>query len=144
VSQNLIEKELIAIRKKHTLSLQHLCTCKRKSVTATFWPSDKYTIPYLVGWNTSRPGKPLCDDENCAKQSKCNNTIHAEHKIIQDAAKHGIILSGGILTVSLSPCYDCVCDIIATGIRRVEWLEEYRITDHLHLLEEYGIECQMI
>lgn len=65
---------------------------------------------------------------------------HAERNAMDFAGKHGISLEGATMYVTLEPCVECAKSIITTGIKRVVFLEEYRIKDGVPFLREAGIE----
>lgn len=51
--------------------------------------------------------------------------VHAEMTAIIDAARRGVAVDGHSLYVTTFPCHNCAKHIIATGIRRVVYLEPY-------------------
>jgi cytidine deaminase len=51
--------------------------------------------------------------------------VHAEMAAITDAARRGIALAGGILFTTTFPCHNCAKHIVASGIRRVVYIEPY-------------------
>lgn len=52
-------------------------------------------------------------------------SIHAEEAAICDAALRGISVKGGTLYCSTFPCHMCTKEIIASGIKRVVYIEPY-------------------
>ena len=73
-----------------------------------------------------------------------SEVIHAEMNAILFAAKNGQSTNDCILYVTLSPCVECAKAIIQSGIIKVYYIEPYRDTGGLDLLEFVGIECVQI
>lgn len=67
----------------------------------------------------------------CLKQSQINDlteygrVVHAEMLTICDAARLGKPLSGALLYVTTFPCHNCTKHILASGIKRVIFMEPY-------------------
>jgi dCMP deaminase len=55
--------------------------------------------------------------------------IHAEQNAICFAAKHGISTNNATLYCSLEPCDTCLKVIIACGIKKIYYLNDYDLTD---------------
>ena len=70
--------------------------------------------------------------------------LHAEANAITKLAKSNNSSIGATLYVTLSPCIECAKLMIQSGITRVVYIEKYRITDGLELLERAGIEVVQI
>jgi deoxycytidylate deaminase len=51
--------------------------------------------------------------------------IHAEMSAISDAARRGISLQDGVIYVTTFPCHLCAKHIVASGIKRLVYLEPY-------------------
>lgn len=89
------------------------------------------------GWN----GTPHGFDNNC--EDKDGNTIpeviHSEVNCIAKIAKNGSSSDGATMYITLSPCFDCAKLLIASGIKRLVYLEEYRILDSLEMLKKANI-----
>ena len=91
----------------------------------------------------------FCEQEHC---EGCDNkgmvtkpyVLHAEANAITKLAKSGNSSDGATLYVTLSPCIECAKLMIQSGIVRVVYIEKYRITDGLDLLERAGIEVVQI
>ena len=71
------------------------------------------------------------DDPNGLAESKVmdllefGRIIHAEMSAISDAARKGVPVEGATLFCTTFPCHLCAKDIVATGIKRVVFLEPY-------------------
>lgn len=70
--------------------------------------------------------------------------LHAESNAITKLAKHGVSSDGATLYVTLSPCLECSKLIVQSGIKRVVYQEEYRITTGIELLKKAKIEVEQI
>jgi dCMP deaminase len=53
-------------------------------------------------------------------------TIHAEANAIIQAAKNGVMIDGGAVYVTASPCWNCFKQLANAGIRRIVYGEFYR------------------
>lgn len=90
-----------------------------------------------------------CEQEHC---EGCKNietftkpyVLHAEANAITKLAKSNNSSVGATLYVTLSPCIECAKLMIQSGIVRVVYIEKYRITDGIDLLERAGIEVVQI
>ena len=51
--------------------------------------------------------------------------IHAEMSAISDAARKGVAIQGATLYSTTFPCHLCAKHIVASGIKRVVYLEPY-------------------
>lgn len=65
--------------------------------------------------------------------------IHAEVNAVLKAAKEGVSCYGSTVYVTLAPCVSCSAMLINAGISRLVYLEQYRKTEGLELLEKAGI-----
>ncbi len=52
-------------------------------------------------------------------------SVHAEMAAIMDAAKRGIAVEGCTLYTTTFPCHNCAKHIVASGVRRVVYVEPY-------------------
>jgi dCMP deaminase len=123
-------------------------TCIRKKVGAILVKENRIIS---IGYNGVLPGKKHCEDlfksrvmdkqfYNQHNEFSRLNEVHAEQNCIAYAAKHGIKTEGSNLYVTISPCKDCSKIIIASGIKKVVYLEYYdREPEGIQLLEENNI-----
>ena len=109
--------------------------CKRRQVGALL-VKDRMIIS--DGFNGTPSGfENICEDENGVTKPY---VLHAEANAITKVAKSGNNSDGSTLYVTSSPCLECSKLIIQSGIRRVVYQEEYRLTDGIDLLRRAGIE----
>lgn len=69
----------------------------------------------------------------------CTRSLHAETNAIAFAARAGVSVEGCTMYCSMSPCINCAKVIVNSGIKELKYLEEYRDTSGLELLEKAGI-----
>jgi dCMP deaminase len=98
-------------------------TCDRRHVGAIL-VRDKRIL--TTGYNGSPPGQPHCTDVGCLMlDGHCVRTIHAEQNAIVQAAIHGIDVRGSTCYVTSAPCIHCSKQLIAAGIQRIVYQDEY-------------------
>ena len=113
--------------------------CKRRQVGALI---VKDSMIISDGYNGTPSGfENECEDENGDSRP---NVLHAEANAITKVAKSNNSSDGATLYITASPCMDCAKLIIQSGIKRIVYAEEYRMTEGLDLLEEAGIEIVKI
>lgn len=76
---------------------------------------------------------------DCAADSPCDATVHAEANAIAFAARYGTPTLGATLYTTTSPCRQCAKLIINAGLDRVVYGEPYRDTSGLDLLALAGV-----
>ena len=110
--------------------------CKRRQVGALI-VQDRMIIS--DGYNGTPSGfENVCEDENGITKPY---VLHAEANAISKVAKSGNSSEGATLYVTASPCMECAKLIIQAGIKRVVYMDEYRLLDGIELLRRAGIEC---
>lgn len=121
------------IKMAHIWSENSYCT--RRQVGALI-VKDKMIIS--DGYNGTPTGFPnVCEDDN---NVSLPYVLHAEANAITKIARSGNNSDGATLYVTDSPCIECAKLIIQSGIRRVVYDREYRLTDGVDLLRQAGIE----
>ena len=111
--------------------------CKRRQVGAL---SVKDRMIISDGYNGTPSGfENKCEDETGATKPY---VLHAEANAITKVAKSGNSSEGATLYVTASPCIECAKLIIQSGIKRVVYRDEYRLTDGIDLLKIAGIEVE--
>jgi len=110
--------------------------CKRRKVGALL-VKDKMIIS--DGYNGTPSGfENICEEKHEDKTKAY--VLHAEANAITKVAKSNNSSEGATLYVTTSPCMECSKLIIQSGIKRVVFIEKYRITDGLDLLQRAEIE----
>ena len=113
--------------------------CKRRQVGALL-VKDRMIIS--DGYNGTPSGfENICEDENGVTKPY---VLHAEANAISKIAKSGNSADGATLYVTASPCMECATLIIQSGIRRVVYRDESRLTDGIDLLRRAGVEVEKI
>lgn len=100
-------------------------TCLRKQVGAVL-VLDRRVVS--VGYNGSPPGEAHCTDEGVGclmEHGHCVATVHAEVNAIAQAARHGTRVEGATAYVTIRPCPSCNKLLLAAGVSRVVWADEY-------------------
>ena len=121
------------IKMAHIWSENSYCT--RRQVGALI-VKDKMIIS--DGYNGTPTGFPnVCEDDN---NVSLPYVLHAEANAITKIARSGNNSDGATVYVTDSPCIECAKLIIQSGIRRVVYDREYRLTDGVNLLRQAGIE----
>ncbi len=112
--------------------------CKRRKVGALL-VKDRMIIS--DGYNGTPSGfENICEEDGVTKPY----VLHAEANAITKVAKSGNSSEGATLYVTASPCLDCSKLIIQSGIKRVVYRDEYRLTDGIDLLRRAGIEVERV
>ncbi len=113
--------------------------CKRRQVGALI-VKDRMIIS--DGYNGTPSGfENICEDETGATKPY---VLHAEANAITKVAKSGNSSEGATLYITASPCLECAKLIIQSGIKRVVYRDEYRLTDGVDLLKRAGIEVERV
>ena len=109
--------------------------CKRRQVGALI-VKDRMIIS--DGYNGTPSGfENVCEDENGLTKSY---VLHAEANAITKVAKSNNSSDGATLYITSAPCVECAKLIIQSGIIRVVYSDEYRVTDGIDLLKRANIE----
>jgi dCMP deaminase len=113
--------------------------CKRRQVGALI-VKDRMIIS--DGYNGTPSGfENECEDKNGNSKPY---VLHAEANAITKVAKSNNSSEGATLYITASPCMDCAKLIIQSGITRIVYADQYRMTEGLDLLEKAGIEIVKI
>lgn len=90
------------------------------------------------GYNGTPSGfENICEDENNVTKPY---VLHAEANAITKLARSNNNSDGSTIYITASPCIECAKLIIQSGIKRVVYGEQYRLTDGIDLLKCAGIE----
>lgn len=122
---------------------------------AKVWAANSYCVRRQVGalivkdrmiisdgYNGTPSGfENVCEDEEGKTKPY---VLHAEANAITKVAKSNNSSEGATLYVTAAPCLECSKLIIQAGIKRVVYMDSYRLTDGIDLLERAGIEVIQI
>ena len=112
--------------------------CKRRQVGALL---VKDNMIISDGYNGTPSGfENICEENGVTKPY----VLHAEANAISKVAKSGNSSEGATLYVTASPCIECSKLIIQSGIKRVVYKDEYRLTDGVDLLRKAGAEVAKV
>ena len=112
--------------------------CNRRKVGALL-VKDRMIIS--DGYNGTPSGfENVCEEDGVTKPY----VLYAEANAITKVAKSGNSSEGATLYVTASPCLECSKLIIQSGIKRVVYRDEYRLTDGIDLLRRAGIEVEKV
>lgn len=79
------------------------------------------------GYNGFLPGFP---HKSMVRDGHEQATVHAEQNAITDCAKRGVSCDGATAYITHYPCVICTRLLIAAGIKKIRYLEDYK-KDHL-------------
>ena len=122
---------------------------------AQIWAENSYCVRRKVGalvvkdnmiisdgYNGTPTGfENICEDETNVSKPY---VLHAEANAITKLARSSNSSDGATLYVTASPCIECAKLIIQSGIKRVIYTEQYRLTDGVDLLKRAGIEVKYL
>jgi dCMP deaminase len=122
---------------------------------ARIWSKNSYCIRRKVGalivkdqmiisdgYNGTPSGfENVCEDDNHETKAY---VLHAEANAITKVAKSNNSSDGATLYVTTSPCIECSKLIIQSGIRRVVFVDYYRVNSGIDLLRRAGIEVLQV
>lgn len=69
------------------------------------------------------------------------NVIHAELNCILKAAREGVSVINSTLYVTTAPCLVCATMLLAAGVKRVVYKNEYRDMSGVDMLLSVGVDC---
>lgn len=75
------------------------------------------------GYNGFLPGQP---HKSIVRDGHEQATVHAEQNAIADCAKRGVSCIGSTAYITHYPCIICCRLLLASGIKEVRYLEDYR------------------
>ncbi len=122
---------------------------------ARIWSANSYCLRRKVGalivkdrmiisdgYNGTPSGfENECEDENDRTKPY---VLHAEANAITKVAKSNNSSEGSTLYITASPCLECAKLIIQSGIIRVVYADDYRISDGIELLKKANVEVVQI
>jgi dCMP deaminase len=125
--------------------------CVKRKVAAVI-TRDRRIIS--TGYNGTPRGTVNCNEGGCPR---CNSFAeggtrldeclcsHGEENAITQAAYHGVVLKGGTIYTTFSPCLICTKMIINAGLTEVVYNADYPLGDTaLDLLREAGVKARKL
>lgn len=144
--QDIVRRERMSWQEYYanqSLLLASRSTCTRLSVGALIVRDNRVIAS---GYNGSVSGDTHCIDEGCLiQEGHCVRTIHAEVNAILQCAKYGIATQGSEVYVTHFPCLNCTKTLIQAGIKRINYIEDYRNNPYaLELLAKSQVELHKV
>lgn len=117
-------------------------TCDRAWVGCLLVNDDNRIVS--SGYNGSVSGNPHCDDAgHTMRDGHCIATIHAEINALLYCAKEGISVKDSRAYVTHFPCLNCTKALIQAGIKKIYYMDDYRVDDYaITLLKRNNIEYE--
>lgn len=118
-------------------------TCPRAHVGAVIVQENRIVS---TGYNGALPDQPHCTDVGCEVKgiSGCTRAMHAEANAVAFAARQGVPIVSGTMYCTHSTCVTCARLIASAGIGAFVYMEPYRLTEGIRLLQELGIEVMQL
>jgi len=125
---------------------------------ATRWGKMSHARRKQVGCIIVKDGQIISDgyngtpngfDNNCEFETRFGyetkpEVLHAETNALTKLAKSTQSSKDATMYITLSPCFDCAKLIIQSGIKRVVYAEEYKITTGIDLLKQAKISVSCV
>ena len=70
-------------------------------------------------------------------------TVHAEQNAISDAAKRGVSVKDSIAYITHFPCINCFKILIASGIKEIKYLEDYKNDSSINKIINTGVNIKI-
>lgn len=135
-------------------------TCRRGKAGCVI-VKDKRIIS--VGYNGVPPNSTECIERDACRQKDslvkfqmniwepytekviesdgCFDSLHAETNAFGFCAQNGINTTGSVVYLTKSPCKSCAQLMVACGVRRIYFCDDYKNLDGLIYLKTYGVEA---
>lgn len=121
------------------IAISKLSYAERKKVGAIVVANGGGIIS--EGYNGTPSGFPNQCETNSGMFT-LPEVLHAESNAIAKIARSTNSSNGATLYVTMSPCFDCAKMIIQCGIKRVVYLEAYRDSSGVDLLQKAEIKVE--
>jgi len=124
-------------------------TCVSKQIGAVLVSEDGRVV--MTGYNGVSKGKPHCNerydpnnfDRERHHEWSLKNELHCEENILSYCAKNGIKTENTTMYITMSPCTSCARLLIASGIKKVLYVEEYDKDKYgIMVLNTNGVRCE--
>lgn len=134
-TQSALDTCYMAVAEAHA----ELSKAKRRKVGAAIVTSNGCILAGTNGMAPKSSNELEYLDEDTGELVTKAEVIHAELSCILRAAKQGVSVVGGTLYTTLSCCSTCAEMIMAAGIVRVVYKDEYRCLTGIERLRNMGI-----
>lgn len=125
------QQELDRCYMKMAICASELSKAKRSQVGSVLVTAQGVVVPGVNGMYSG--GSNVCEDMVWNTKPE---VIHSELNCLLKCAKEGVSCLNSTIYITLSPCLSCSSMIIQSGIKRVVYLEEYRVIEGLQLLKD--------
>lgn len=116
----------------HAVEMAKLATCDRLQVGSVFTDAGMTRV-LCAGYNGSYAGGP----NGCVSKESGNcGDVHAEVNALTKSRED---LANSTCFVTTAPCRACAIVLVNRGIKRVVYLNDYRLTEGLDILRASGI-----
>lgn len=120
-------------------------SCLRRKVGAIITLNRRVVA---TGYNGAPAGVASCKELNRCLRTNAKSgenlnecvAVHAEINAIAQCSKYGMPIQGADIYITTYPCINCIKMIIASGIKRVFYKEEYNSPLTKQLAEEANVE----
>ena len=117
-------KEIVTVTKKRS-------PCERLKVGCIIVKDNRIIAQ---GYNGFLPG---CPHQSIVRNNHEQATVHAEINAICDCANRGVSVKNASIYISHYPCINCCKAILASGITKIYYLEDYKNDPIVKQLLEY-------
>ena len=115
-----------------TLDGEEYCVGYRTRIKKDKKPKDNFgCIRHDLGLSQGREIDKAC-------------SIHAEINVIAKAARKGIKIDGSVMFITSFPCLICMRAIIASGIKKIIYMNDFYKPHHLEMLKKNGVKVEQI
>lgn len=80
---------------------------------------------------------PNCPHESIIVNNHEIATVHAEMNAICDCANRGVCCKDAVIYITHYPCINCCKAILASGIKKIYYIEDYKNDDNVEKLCNY-------
>ena len=141
LSKNIIQNKERINWDQYFMSLAILSSvrsnCPRLNVGCVI-VKDKHVIS--MGYNGFLPkAKHISIITNDHEQG----TVHAEQNAISDAAKRGVSVNDSTAYITHFPCVNCFKILIASGVKEIKYLEDYKNDNIIDKIINTGINIKI-
>ena len=99
---------------------------RRFTAPETLLEEEAWRCADATGWLAANGFFPGAPHQSIMAHGHEQATVHAEQNAIAHAARVGISLGGGCAYVTHYPCVNCFKSLVAAGIRKVHYIDDYR------------------
>lgn len=111
--------------------------CAKGAVTAMLYDP-------LGDWRVFGHSGPLDVCIGCDLDQRCRKSVHAEMRVLMACVSAGAIPAGLHLMTTTAPCYRCAQLIVLARVTTVFYLDPYRETDGLTILQTRGVKVHRV